>query len=268
MLYSLILVGFGFVCGAMRVADMINICLCDDDKCCVAVCKSHIEEYAKNNNIDINIVEFSSGGELLFSSEGNENYFQVMFLDIIMSGKDGVETAKELRKRGYKGLTIFLTASSDYALKSFEAEPYNYVLKQEISGERFQRLLEQVFSAVQDNSQKKLIISTSRSSVVIELDDIIYIESSLKKILLHTSEGITEAVYTMDDAIKKVEQYGFIRCHKSFVVNSRYVKAYNKSEIALANGESVPIGRAYIGEFTKGFLELAKKNVLLNRLKE
>jgi len=70
-------------------------------------------------------VFFSSGEELLLSDKN----IDILFLDIQMSGKDGMETARELRKKDKNMILIFVTAVEEYVFQAFDVGAFHYIVK-------------------------------------------------------------------------------------------------------------------------------------------
>ena len=95
-----------------------------------------------------------------------------------------------------------------------------------------------------------LTIKNSRESLFIKMDEIIYLESIGKKTIIHFSNKkddieIKENLASIESRLSK----SFFRCYKSYLVNLEYIKAYNRNEIEMENGEMVPIGRTKYKDF-------------------
>lgn len=113
---------------------MLKICLCDDDLQMLGKFTNKNEKWLNMNEYMFQIQTFNSGEHLIFYMEEEPNQFDIIILDIIMGGLDGIETAKKLRQYGYEGVILFLTSNKGYAFDSFCAEPLNYILKEEGEG--------------------------------------------------------------------------------------------------------------------------------------
>ena len=101
--------------------ETMRIAICDDEK--------NIRELIGNKVAkqypDAKIVFFSSGEELLLSEEK----IDILFLDIQMNGKNGMETARQLRKKDKKIIIIFVTAIEDYVFQAFDVGAFHYLVK-------------------------------------------------------------------------------------------------------------------------------------------
>lgn len=242
---------------------MLSICLCDDDKNILNYYTNRINELLEKNNYAFRIETFKSGEALIFELEDNPNRFNIIVIDIIMKNINGVETAKILRKYGYNGVIIFLTSSKDFALDSFSVEPLNYILKGD-SDDRFSKIFLKAANEVYRSSNKRIIISCKPQNKIINLDIITYMESLNKKVVLHKISGELEEVNcTFKDIYEKVKEYGFMRCHKSYIVNIKYVQNFNNLECRLMKNIIIPIGRKYSKEFRNALLENEFENIII-----
>ena len=245
------------------VATVIRLCLCDDDPQFLVACREKADSLVARNELEVETKEFESGESLLFFLDENVSYFDFIMMDMLMGEKNGIETMQVLRDHGYEGVVVFLTSSKEYALESFSVAPFNYVLKQDMLTEEFDKIFLDAIDAVKKAEEQKLVISTRRSSVVMNLDDIIYIESNLRKLIFHTLKGDQNVQYALDEVFAKTKEHGFLRCHKSFVVNSRFVKSCCRTEVVLITAETIPLGRTYAETFEHGLLKCLREQITL-----
>ena len=243
---------------------MINIGLCDDEKKFLNYYSEKINEIAKLNNKLIKIEMFESGESLLFELEENPNRFDIIIIDIIMKNVNGIDATKILRNYGYKRIIIFLTSSSEFALDAFEVEPLSYLIKSSKDKNKFKDILLKAILQVENIATKKLIIYNRQKNIIITLNTIIYIESINKKIIIYRlNEDPEEAYHTLNKVYDKIENFGFIRCHKSYIVNTNYIVSFNKLHCILKNNIIIPIGRKYSNEFKNKFIKYEFENILL-----
>lgn len=234
---------------------MLNICLCDDDKKVINYYSKRIIEILEDSELDFKIGTYINGESLIFALEENPNKFNIMIIDIIMKDINGIETAKLLRKYGYEGIIIFLTSSKEFALDSFEVEPLSYILKDN-KDSKFDEVFLKAVLRIKKDDCKNILISTKSQNKMIDINTVIYMESLNKKVILHKSCGEVEEVNCgLSEMYLKVIDHGFIRCHKSYIANSKYVQIFNSKECALKNKITLPIGRKYLSSFRSMLLE-------------
>ena len=87
--------------------------------------------------------------------------------------------------------------------------------------------------------------------------DILYVESQRKLQYIHTTTGTLEAGSGMDEICQELAPCGFIRCHKSYIVNYRFISSIGKADILLDNKESIPVSRARLKNVKLEFQDLA-----------
>lgn len=243
---------------------MITIGLCDDDTLTLDFCCKEIESLSKEINTPLITKRFISGESLLFNLEENPNQFDIIVIDVLMENINGIDTTKILRKYGYKGFVIFLTSSSEFALDAFEVEASNYVLKNSETQFKFKDVLSKSILEVKNKVTKKLILSTKKHRIVIDLKNILYIESINKKLVFYSLFSPSEEIYsTLNYVYAQIEKFGFIRCHKSYIVNARYIISFNKLQCILKNNIRIPIGRKYSSDFENEFIKFEFENILI-----
>ncbi|WP_415347128.1 LytR/AlgR family response regulator transcription factor [Clostridium perfringens] len=242
---------------------MLNICLCDDEENVLEYYTNKINELSEKNNFMFTIETFTSGESLIFELEDNPNRFNIIIVDIIMKNINGIESAKVLRRNGYNGIIIFLTSSKDFALDAFSVEPLNYILKND-DYDKFNNVFLKAAEQVNKISNKNIVVYSKRQRKVINLDSIIYIESLNKKVIFHKTSGDVEEINCIfKELYEKIKKNGFIRCHKSYIVNAKYIQTFNKIECKLQKGIMIPIGRKYSNDFRNAFLENEFNNIIL-----
>lgn len=124
---------------------MINIAVCDDEKCMSEKIEKLVEDFFRKKNTNISVSEYSSGEELLKSNER----IDILFLDIGMRGMDGIETARKLRECRFHGFLIFITVLKEMVFQSFEVQPFDYLVKP-VQEEHFEKTMERLFLSMQD----------------------------------------------------------------------------------------------------------------------
>jgi len=220
---------------------MINCIIVDDEPLAVKLLENHISKIdslklvatAKNAIEAYQILQTKS--------------IDLMFLDIEMPNLNGIEFLKSLDQ---KPKTIFTTAYREFAIEGFELEAVDYVLKP-ITFERFFKAVERVLRNVPSNEQIEdfIIIKTEGLNRKIILSDILYFESQgndVKITLQNEEKIITKNKIT--DLETSLSDKGFVRIHRSFLIHSKYVIAFNNNEVTVAK-YSIPVGRSYRKEF-------------------
>ena len=238
----------------------MNIAICDDNN---LIC-AEISNLILKKIPDAKISVFNSKMDLLTAKTD----FEIYFLDI--KAVDGIEIAKILRKRQEilnlpKSILIFVTGYNEFMFEAFDVHAFHYILKP-IDDEKFFNVLGQAVDEIknlQSQAENFLLIKVDGVNKKIFLQDILYIESQNKKVVIHTTTQIFE-VYGKINSYEIALQDNFFRCHRCFLVNLAKISAYNSDTIQLCNGEKIFISAKKFPDFVKKFLNYAQSGGLVN----
>ncbi|MGK9267232.1 two-component system response regulator LytT [Bacillus inaquosorum] len=188
----------------------------------------------------------------------------LLFLDVDLSGENGFDIAKRLKKMKHPPAVVFATAYDQYALKAFEVDALDYLTKP-FYEERIQQTLKKYKKVNRDivetdqsshSGQHKLALSVGESIVIVDTKDIIYAGTEDG----HVNVKTFDTSYTVSDTLvvieKKLSDAGFIRVHRSFVVNTEYLKEiqpwFNSTyNLIMKDGSKIPVSRTYAKELKK-----------------
>lgn len=229
---------------------MLWIAVCDDEVTECSKIAKRIREMLTEMKVPCEVRQFYSGQELLQSSES----FDIIFLDIIMGGLDGMKTAQIVREKAYDKLLVFISASRDYVFDAYDVEAFQYLLKP-IEDQKLKRVLQKAVCKTLERSQAFIIISRDRQKKKIFLDTIFYFEIRGRMIDVHGTDGVFSYYGQIGALEKELKGKGFFRCHKSYLIHLKYVDVYNRQEAILDNGERIAIAKRRYEEFCGEILE-------------
>lgn len=234
---------------------MLSIAVCDDEvmECCTIAGK--VKEIAKEMKIPCIIQQFCSGQELIQSQYN----FDIIFLDIIMHDLDGMKTAQIIREKAYDKILIFITSSRNYVFEAYDVEAFQYLMKP-IDDKKLRKALQRAVLKTENHMQEFIIVSKERQKKKLFIDDIYYCEIRGRMIDIHGREGVFTFYGQIGVLEKNLQDKGFFRCHKSYLINLKYVNVYNKQEVILDNGASIMIAKRRYDEFCREFLGYMRKN--------
>ena len=199
--------------------------------------------------------QFNSGEELLQSEED----FDIVFLDIMMDGLDGMKTAKRIRKKASCRLLVFISASRDYVFDAYDVEAFWYLVKP-VEREKLKQVLKKAVLKTEAASPDFILVNKGRQKQKIFLRDILYFEIMGRLIDIHKTGGISDYYGKIGILEEELREKGFFRCHKSYLVHLKYVTRYNRQEAVLDNGEKIPVSKRRYEEFCKALLSYMKKS--------
>lgn len=215
---------------------MIKIAICDDIASEREELQSillMIQNTEQNWNFDITQYE---SGELLFMDLQEQRIFDLIFLDIYMDGMSGMEIAQKIRKRKMETPIVFLTASPDFALESYDVNAFGYLLKP-IDADKLTAVLERLLVYY---NRPRVSIQCDRKRRYLFLDEIMYVESQNHNIYIHLVKGETLTSGEKLNALEEKLDNRFLRTHQSFLVNMCFITDVVEDFI-LKDGTRIPI---------------------------
>lgn len=230
---------------------MLNIYLCDDNRVILDKYKNLLEEAAEPYHILMNVHTFTSGEQLLFHMEANPGEGDIIYLDIQMEGKDGLETARKIREYGSQAQIIFLTGKSEYVFDAFDVSPTHYILKDTVSDERFKEILYKAAALAEKKSKVTFSCECGSVKKQIPVTEITYFEIHNRMVTVHYEKGTFDFYARLEDIEKESCLANFIRVHRSYLVHMQCVEQVNNSSLVLFTGETIPVGITYAKDVKK-----------------
>ena len=234
---------------------MLSIAVCDDEviECCNMARK--IKDILEEMKIPCIIRQFQGGRELLQAIES----YDIIFLDIMMQDLDGMKTAQMFREKDFDKILIFVSSSREYVFEAYDVEAFQYLLKP-VDDRKLKRVLQKAVLKTESRSQEYIIVSRERQKKKLYLDDIYYFEIKGRIVDVHGQEGIFTYYEQIGELESKLRDKGFFRCHKSYLINLKYVDGYNRQEAILENGEAIVIAKRRYEEFCQEVLKVMREN--------
>lgn len=236
---------------------MIRAAVCDDEKYMADAVKKMAEDFFRAQNIETVIEVFLSGKELL----KYEKTIDILFLDIQMKETDGMETARILRRRGFKGYLIFITVLRETVFEAFEVQAYDYLVKP-IEQSRFQKTMERVLASMQSAGEANLLVQRGYESRLVPFDEIIFCEIIDRKVYLHLASLEIIDYYDRIENLETKLDGRFFRCHRSFLINLQYLRSYKNQTAYMEGGKQIPVSRLRSKEFSGVILRYMKERRL------
>ena len=198
----------------------------------------------------------------------------VVFLDIQMPGKSGLDLLTEMPEKDFE--VIFVTAHNEYMLQALQYSAADYLLKP-VDEDRLIEAVQRVETRIQAEkkewtetlmhnlnkagspSEMRLCLPTLKGFIVVKLDDIIYCEAERSYTIFHLdgkkTVTVSKSLIEYDNLLQETQ---FFRIHKSFLVNLNHIKEYQRGEgglVIMTDNAEIEVSRR-------------KKELFLNRMKE
>lgn len=243
--------------------------LVDDEPDGIRTLKKMLETYCP----DVNVAATCSNATMA-RQQLEETKPDVVFLDIQMPGKSGLELLTELPEKDFE--VIFVTAHNEYMLQALQYSAADYLLKP-VDEDRLIEAVQRVEKRMQSGrkewtetlmhnlsktgnpSEMRLCLPTLKGFIVVKLDEIIYCEAERSYTIFHLENKrtvtVSKSLIEYDNLLQDTQ---FLRIHKSFLVNLHHVKEYQRGEggtVIMSDNAEIEVSRR-------------KKEFFLGRMKE
>lgn len=235
---------------------MISLAIVEDNSSDRQALLALLERYRKEKNADFDIQTFSNGEAFLESF--HKKPMDIVFLDVQLSGMDGMDVAKRIREDNQEITIIFTTHLAALAIEGYKYGALDYFVKP-VRYEDLSVRMDQ-FLRKNRNDAEKIAIAFKGGVKIIPLIDLLYIESFGHDMVYHLVDG---DFTVRDKNIKKLEgllsRKGFARCNISYIVNFRHCKGVVDGNV-LVEETRIPISRSRMRSFTAALLDFLGNN--------
>lgn len=242
---------------------MIKAAFCDDDLTDLEEMGTLIKKYCKTRGQEIVYAMFHSPLDVLEEIERGMHW-DVLFLDVIMPGQNGIEAAREIRQHDTDVKIIFLTSSAEFAVESYTVGAYFYQMKP-ICEKQFFELLDSVVEMHEQAQSGSLLLFAKGGIRRIELEKFEYCEVMRRTLFFYMENGeVFEGGGGMDELCKKLLPYGnFLRPHRSYLVNMEYIQSVTYKAIVMSSGVKIPIPHGKYSQIKEEYLAYAMSRKLV-----
>lgn len=220
---------------------MIAIGICDDDPQFIEELKIAIEESIQTVT-DWQVRIYRSGREVISAMERGVFDCTLLFTDIFMEHTDGITVARYIQDHQVDTDLIFITNAKDYVFECYHYNTFAYLLKP-LSKTDVKTELERYLSKIH-TTPKCLNINIKGTCYRIPINTILYLESDLRKVIIHTQYKTLDYYQKLNKLEDLLKNDGFIRCHQSYLVAGDKITSYNVNELYIGDIK-IPISRKY-----------------------
>lgn len=228
---------------------MRNIAIVEDEDKAAGLLSGYIDEYAKKNNQQFHVTRFTNGVDFL---ENYQSTFAVVFMDIQMPLKNGMDVAFALREKDKNVSIIFVTNLSQYAQKGYEVDAVSYLMKP-VSYYDFAMKFKKALDIYSMNEEQGITLSVAGGLCRVSTDRLMYVEVAKHRLYYHLVDDVIEVTGALSKVEDELKQYGFMRCNQCFLVNPKFVVSVKGYNVQVGNEELVisrPRKAAFMEELT------------------
>lgn len=217
---------------------MVQVAICDDVAQDLAEMAAVAEALLKEVGEECRIERFRSAAELLAARRRGGSW-DLILLDIMMDGQDGIQLAEALRREGDETDLVFITCSPEFALAGYRAYPVSYLLKP-LTLEKLRPVLARCLD--RRGKRPSLVLDDREGGkVTIPLALIQYIEVFRRELVVHCKGRTVSCEGSLKATLDALPSECFYRCHRSYIVNLAQVAGVRKYCFLLQGGGEVPI---------------------------
>lgn len=210
----------------------MRILVCDDDKLIVEQLQKYIKNYFEKNHIKSPKLICFSDGESLLADTGDKD---IVFLDIEMSGMNGIYVGNELKKANDKVIIFIVTSYSEYLDDAMRFHVFRYLSKP-LDKQRFFRNMKEAID-LYNTMTIRLPVETKQGVHTLSASSIIAVEAQRRKVIVHTSLRDFESVRNMQYWLELLPKNCFFQTHRSFIINFEHVTDFDHTLVHMADNQ-------------------------------
>lgn len=233
---------------------LYRIAICDDEISQIKNISDYLTRFSIKTDTEFQIERFTSGNELLKKYYNEKSPFDILFLDMEMLGRNGIETAEEIRRIPDRNVLIaFITSYPEYMQDSFDVQASQYFTKP-VSYELFEQKLEKMLDYINGLETNITVLSQKSGETILYLDDIICIEANKNSNLIITTQNEEIVIKgKINNYEKELANKYFISIHRSCLANMKYIRKFNADSLEFSTGKIVPVSRRKLSEIKEAF---------------
>ncbi len=242
----------------------MKACILDDNQSVINAIRGAVEKEFESASMNIEIESYTSVRNF---KEHMEEY-DLCFLDIRMPEEDGIELAKEIKEKRKDADIIFISSREERVFDTFKVSPFAFIRKSNFLLDATEVIQRYVKSKRESVSEMKMISFNSHGKMIkVTLEDIAYIEGkgvNQEVFFCSTQKGSILVSSKMEDLENDLYDDGFIRIHKGYLVNFRFIRSINNDlTLTLKDDRILIISRRKLTQVKQRFLELCKQHDIL-----
>lgn len=225
---------------------MVNVAIVEDSNSAANALTTILSRYQQENDVEFGVFRFENAISFLTGYKAN---YDIVLMDIDLPDIDGMTAAHRLREMDKRVLLIFVTNMAQLAVKGYEVEAYDFVVKP-VSYANFALKLHRALNKVNAERSKQVLLSVDDGTVAFNIKDIKYVEVIRHRIIYHTTSGEYNAHGTLKEVERQLDDSNFVRCNSCYLVNLRAVTSV-KGYTVYVGDEPLQISHPKRSEFLR-----------------
>lgn len=227
-----------------------KIAICDDEQNQIEYITSIAASWSAHEGHSCEIRTFASAEAFLFEYEEDKSY-DILLLDVEMKNMNGIELAKRIRKDNNHAEIIFITSHFEFVGEGYEVDALHYLIKP-ISSDKLTQVLTKAVEKL-SVEPPSVVITCEGETVKLYESDILYVESFLHYIVIHTKDKEFKIKENMSVFENKVSD-DFYRIHRSYLVSLKHITRISRTSVNIGSTE-LPLSRGKYDDINRAFIE-------------
>ena len=223
---------------------MLSVVLVEDEVFDRRMLRECLNRYSSESGTEFACTEYAGGEAFLEQHAGTPD---LIFMDIVMEGLDGMSTARQMRLRNETSILIFVTSMIQYAVQGYSVDATDFLIKP-ISYPLFKLCMDRALKKLRRNTPAQLTFSNREGSWSIPASEICYFESLDHKVYVHTISRTIPVDLSLAAVEKMTASLPFFRCPTSFLINLSYAEHLKGNDLWV-HGERLSVSRYRRKEF-------------------
>lgn len=235
----------------MSITTIYNVALCEDENIVSEEQELICREILNKLNIQYSISIFNNSNDFLKAFlEGAK--FNLVLLDIIMDGINGMELAKKVREKDNNVSIAFITSSPDYVFQGYDVNALHYLMKP-VNGLAIGKLIASDYKKRTENDY--FVFESSAGTYQADLKDVIYLETKGRKVFVKLKSDEIYYVGKIAELLNLLPDNRFFRCHQSFAINISNIRELTRYTAIAVDGTKIPISRSFTKDVQRVFIQ-------------
>jgi DNA-binding LytR/AlgR family response regulator len=201
---------------------------------------SYVKQFSKESEIEMDLALFENADKLLADYR---MIYDIIIFDIDMPGTSGMDAAKRIRTVDERVTIVFVTNFAQYAINGYEVSAVDYIIKP-IGYYDFSMKFHRAVSKAAQQQEHIIRINTQDGIRRLRISAVCYVEVLAHYLFFHTQKNSYKVRGNMAEIEQEIGKFNFVRTHRSYLVNMKYVEKMTYNEIIVA-GNPLPLGGSY-----------------------
>lgn len=206
----------------------MRILFCDDNIVILDQLRSHVSDYFKENGGQQPELVCYDNGDALLTTETRAD---IAFLDVEMPGINGIQLGARLKEMNPHIKIFIVTSYPDYLDEAMRFQVFRYLSKPIDKDRLFRNLKDAVYQY--NIESREFPIVTNDGVFVRRAEEIVCVETSQRKVLIYTTDGVLQSVQPMEHWRQTLTLPCFYMTHRSYIINMRFVSSIGKDRVLL-----------------------------------